>query len=146
MKFLLFPFSSTAQEEVSEEKVYDFVEEDPEFPGGTDAMTKYIVEHVEYPDKAKELGEQGIVYVKFVVASDGSVTNVSIRKGVSATLDAEATRVISAMPNWIPGMQAGKAVAVNYTLPIHFRLSTNKDERRAKKEEKRLKKALKKGG
>ncbi|MFT5823684.1 MAG: protein TonB [Crocinitomix sp.] len=143
MKFifilLLLPIFSFAQEK-SEEKVYDFVEVDPVYPGGTDAMVQYIQQNVEYPKMSREMGDQGIVYVKFIVAKDGAIKDVRIRKGVSAALDAEAMRVISSMPNWIPGKQAGKAVSVNFTLPIHFRLGSNKEERRAKKAAKKLKK------
>ena len=104
------------------ETVYDFVEVDPSFPGGAAAMNQWIVDNVDYPELAREMGEQGIVYVKFVVNSKGNIEKVSIRKGVSDALDAEAKRVVKKMPKWNPGEQAGKAVSVNFTLPIHFRL------------------------
>ncbi len=104
------------------EKVFDFVEVDPSFPGGPAAMNQWIVDNVEYPELAREMGEQGIVYVKFVVNSKGSIEKVSIRKGISDALDAEAKRVVKKMPKWVPGEQAGKPVSVNFTLPIHFRL------------------------
>lgn len=108
--------------EIKEEKVYDFVEVEPSFPGGAAAMQEWIKSKVEYPELAREMGEQGIVYVKFVVGSDGSIQNVKIAKGVSDALDTEAKRVVKAMPKWTPGEQAGKAVPVNFTLPINFRL------------------------
>lgn len=139
---ILLPIFSFSQE-TTEEKVYDFVEEDPAYPGGVDAMTKFIVEHVEYPEDARKNGEQGVVYVKFIVAKSGAITGVGIRKGVSEKLSAEAIRVVTEMPNWIPGEQNGKPVAVNYTLPIHFRLS-NGASKLSKKEKKKLKKELKK--
>jgi protein TonB len=104
------------------EKVFDFVEVDPSFPGGAAAMNEWIVNEVDYPELSREMGEQGIVYVKFVVNSKGNIEKVSIRKGVSDALDAEAKRVVKKMPRWIPGEQAGKPVSVNFTLPIHFRL------------------------
>ena len=104
------------------EKVFDFVEVDPTFPGGAGAMGQWIKDNVEYPELAREMGEQGIVYVKFVVNSKGNIEKVGIRKGVSDALDAEAKRVVRKMPKWIPGEQAGKPVSVNFTLPIHFRL------------------------
>ncbi len=104
------------------EKVFDFVEVDPSFPGGQAAMNQWIVDEVDYPELSREMGEQGIVYVKFVVNSKGNIEKVSIRKGISDALDAEAKRVVKKMPRWIPGEQAGKPVSVNFTLPIHFRL------------------------
>lgn len=105
-----------------EEPILDFVEVEPSFPGGAGAMTEWITNEVDYPELAREMGEQGIVYVKFVVNKDGSIQDVSIRKGVSDALDAEAKRVVKKMPRWTPGEQAGKPVRVNFTLPIHFRL------------------------
>lgn len=105
-----------------EEEILDFVEVEPSFPGGPAAMTEWIMNEVQYPELAREMGEQGIVYVKFVVNKNGSIEQVSIRKGVSDALDAEAKRVVKKMPKWIPGEQAGKPVRVNFTLPIHFRL------------------------
>lgn len=108
--------------EIKDEKVYDFVEVEPSFPGGAAAMQEWIKSKVEYPELAREMGEQGIVYVKFVVGSDGSIQDVKIAKGVSDALDAEAKRVVKAMPRWTPGEQAGKPVKVNFTLPINFKL------------------------
>ncbi|MFT5820973.1 MAG: protein TonB [Crocinitomix sp.] len=104
------------------EKVFDFVEIDPTFPGGPAAMAEWIKKEVSYPELAREMGEQGIVYVKFVVNSKGNIEKVGIRKGISDALDAEAKRVVRRMPKWVPGEQAGKPVSVNFTLPIHFRL------------------------
>ncbi len=69
-----------------------------------------------------EMGEQGIVYVKFVIDKDGSVVNEEVRKGVSESLDNEALRVVKMMPKWIPGEQDGKKVRVSFTLPISFKL------------------------
>ncbi|MFT5820974.1 MAG: protein TonB [Crocinitomix sp.] len=100
----------------------DFPEVEPSFPGGTIAMQQWIVDNVDYPELAREMGEQGKVYVKFVVNSKGKIEKVGIRKGISDALDAEAKRVIKKMPNWIPGEKDGKPVSVNFTLPIHFRL------------------------
>ncbi|MFT5823685.1 MAG: TonB family protein [Crocinitomix sp.] len=137
MKFLylllIWPIFSFAQEEVPDvpqeivpsSQVYDFVEEEPEFPGGMDAMTVYIANNIEYPAASIERDEQGIVYVKFVVGKDGSVSNVGIRKGVSTALDTEAKRVIAGMPKWKPGENNGEIVAVNFTIPVHFRLSNS---------------------
>ena len=86
-------------------------------------MNKWIQANVVYPESALTKNEQGFVYVKFVVNRDGSIEQVSIRKGVSEALDKEALRVVKSMPNWIPGKEEGKPVRVSFTLPISFRLS-----------------------
>ena len=106
----------------SKEIVYENVDVEPLFPGGAGAMNKWIVDNVDYPEIAREMGEQGKVYVQFVVNSKGNIEKVSIRRGVSDALDAEAKRVVKKMPNWAPGEKDGKPVSSNFTLPIHFRL------------------------
>lgn len=108
--------------EIVEEAIVDFAEVEPSFPGGESAMAEWINEHIEYPQLAIEMGEQGIVYVQFVVNTNGSIEQVKIRRGVSDALDAEAKRVVKKMPRWVPGEQAGKPVRVRFTLPVHFRL------------------------
>lgn len=107
---------------IEAEPIADFAEVEPTFPGGEGAMMTWIQEHIEYPQLAVEMGEQGIVYVQFVVNKDGSIEQVKIMRGVSDALDDEAKRVVRRMPKWTPGEQAGKKVRVRYTLPIHFRL------------------------
>ena len=109
-------------DEPQAEEILDFVEVEPSFPGGAAEMARFIQDKVKYPELAKEMGEQGIVYVKFVVNKNGSIEQVKIAKGVSDALDAEAKRVVRSMPRWTPGEQAGKPVRVNFTLPIHFRI------------------------
>lgn len=108
---------------VEVERIYDIVAIEPSFPGGPEAMTKWIQANVVYPQSAMDKNEQGNVYVKFVVNEDGSIEHVSIRIGVSEALDNEAMRVVKSMPNWNPGEHEGKPVRVNFTLPIAFRLS-----------------------
>ena len=112
-------------DEIVEEPVIDFAEVEPTFPGGEGAMMTWIQENIEYPQLAVEMGEQGIVYVQFVVNKDGSIEQVKIMRGVSDSLDEEAKRVVRRMPKWTPGEQAGKKVRVRYTLPIHFRVKNN---------------------
>ena len=107
---------------IEEEPIADFAEVEPTFPGGEAAMMEWIQENIQYPQLAVEMGEQGIVYVQFVVNKDGSIEKVKIMRGVSDALDGEAKRVVRKMPRWTPGEQAGKKVRVRYTLPIHFRL------------------------
>ena len=109
-------------EEVEEEKVFDVVEQMPDFPGGMSALMTYLSKHIKYPVVAEENGIQGRVIVTFVVEKDGSITDVQVIKSVDPSLDKEAKRVVSTMPKWIPGKQNGSAVRVKYTLPVTFRL------------------------
>lgn len=127
----LLPLVLKAQE--PDEKIYDFVEIEPEFPGGPEAMNNWIVQHITYPMAAWENGEHGIVYVKFIIAKTGEVTAAKVVKGVSESLDSEAVRVVSLMPKWKPGMQKGKPVAVNFTLPINFKLGSDRHDSKKKR-------------
>jgi TonB family protein len=102
------------------EEVFFIVEDMPEFPGGEQALRKYIAGAVKYPEIAQKNGIQGKVYVTFVVAKDGSVTNAKIARGVDPALDQEALRVVNSLPKWKPGKQRGKEVNVSYTVPINF--------------------------
>lgn len=111
------------KEEVKEEKVFDVVDEQPEYVGGHSAMVDYIVENVRYPEKAKAAEAEGTVYVEFVIASDGSITRAKVLKSVHELLDKEALRIVEAMPNWNPGIHEGKKVAVKFVLPIKFQLN-----------------------
>lgn len=104
----------------SEEPSLTIVEVMPEFPGGQEAMYKYLGKTVEYPDKALEAGIQGVVYVNFIIEKDGMLSNARILRGASPLLDSEALRVVQGMPKWTPGMQSGKPVRVQYNLPIRF--------------------------
>ena len=115
------------QEAVSNEdadsKVFDLVEQLPEFPGGVEAMMKFVTENVHYPESAFKSGTQGRVLVNFIIEADGSISNAHVLRKVSDDLDAEALRVTRAMPKWKPGMQDGKAVRVKFTMPFTFRLN-----------------------
>ncbi len=103
------------------QKVFDVVEQMPEFPGGMEALFKYMAENMKYPEDAKKQQVEGRVLVQFIVETDGSVSNTEVLKRVFPSLDAEAVRVISGMPKWIPGKQNGKVVRVKYTIPVSFR-------------------------
>ena len=122
-----------AKEEPQEEVVFQVVEEMPQFPGGLGEAMKFLAKNIKYPVEAQQAKIEGRVIVRFVVGRDGSVSDVEVVRGVSSELDAEAVRVVSLMPKWIPGKQRGKAVAVKYTMPIMFRLQTPAQEQ--KKEE-----------
>ncbi|MBP5210723.1 MAG: M56 family metallopeptidase [Bacteroidales bacterium] len=102
--------------------VFDVVEEMPQYPGGPQALFKFLGENVHYPAEAEKAGIQGRVIATFVVEKDGSISQPTIVKSVDPLLDAEAIRVISAMPNWKPGKQNGKVVRVKYTVPLSFNL------------------------
>ncbi|MDY4149365.1 MAG: energy transducer TonB [Paludibacteraceae bacterium] len=110
-------------EEEEEEVVFVVVETMPEFPGGQQALFKYLSENVKYPVIAQENGIQGRVICQFVVNKDGAIVDVEVvRSGGDPSLDKEAMRVIKSMPKWNPGKQRGKAVRVKYTVPVNFRL------------------------
>jgi protein TonB len=105
-----------------ETKVFDVVEQMPEFPGGQAALLKWISDNIKYPAIAEENGIQGRVVCTFVVERDGSVTDVQVARSIDPSLDKEAVRVLKKMPKWIPGKQNGSAVRVKYTVPVTFRL------------------------
>jgi protein TonB len=105
-----------------ETKVFDVVEQMPEFPGGQAALLKWISDNIKYPAIAEENGIQGRVVCTFVVERDGSVTDVQVARSIDPSLDKEAVRVLKKMPHWIPGKQNGSAVRVKYTVPVTFRL------------------------
>ena len=105
-----------------DDSIYNNVEVMPEFPGGMEAMMKYLSENIKYPEQAKEKNTQGRVLVTFIVEKNGSISDVKVVKGIGNGCDEEAVRVISAMPKWKPGMQNGKKVRVNFAIPISFKL------------------------
>lgn len=107
----------------TDDDVYDVVEKMPEFPGGMAELMKYLNSNIKYPVEAHKAGIQGRVVVSFVVNKDGTVKDAKIVRSVDKSIDAEALRVISAMPKWQPGYQDGKAVSVRYTVPVTFRLT-----------------------
>jgi protein TonB len=116
----------TELEEVDEykppEEVFIIVEEMPEFPGGDQALFKYVYDHIQYPQIALENGIEGNVYVKFCVTYKGKVDQISIIRGVDPSLDEEAIRIISTLPDFKPGKQAGNPVNVWYQFRIQFQL------------------------
>jgi protein TonB len=98
------------------------VEQQPEYPGGMDALRNFLGKNLNYPRQAASTGVSGRVYVSFVVNTDGSLTDLQVVKGIGFGCDEEAVRVMRKMPNWRPGKQAGRAVRVKYSLPISFTL------------------------
>lgn len=104
------------------QKVFDTVEQMPEYPGGMQAMIEFLQTNMKYPEDAAKQKVEGRVMVQFVVETDGSVSDVHVAKQVFPSLDAEAVRVVQAMPKWTPGKEKGRVVRVKYLLPIVFRM------------------------
>ena len=104
------------------QKVFDTVEQMPEYPGGMQAMIEFLQTNMKYPEDAAKQKVEGRVMVQFVVETDGSVSDVHVAKQVFPSLDAEAIRVVQAMPKWTPGKDKGRVVRVKYNLPIVFRM------------------------
>ena len=109
--------------EPEEEEVFMVVEDAPEFPGGINALLEYLKKNIKYPAICRDNNIQGRVIVSFVVNKDGKIVDPEVVKGVNPSLDKEALRVISTMPNWKPGYQRGKPVRVKYSVPVNFRLN-----------------------
>lgn len=104
------------------QETFDVVENMPQFPGGPSKLFEFLAQNVNYPTEAEKANIQGRVIATFVVEKDGSISNAKVVKSIDPSLDAEALRVINAMPNWLPGKQNGKEVRVKYTVPISFHL------------------------
>ena len=116
--------STTPTATVGGTEVYTVVEQDPEFDGGMEALAPWLGAHVNYPAEAQRQQLEGTVFVTFVVETDGSISNVRVlnHREETAPLEAEAVRVVRAMPKWKAGKQRGKKVRVQFTLPIVFKL------------------------
>ena len=112
----------TGYAQFTDNKVYESVEVMPEFPGGQAELLKFVAKSIKYPTEAQRRGAQGRVIVKFVVETNGSISNIHVVKGIDPLLDAEAIRVCTTMPTWAPARQEGKAVRCYYTIPVTFRL------------------------
>ena len=121
---------ANTEEQVTEEtapqskKVYNSVEQMPEFPGGQEGLMRYLQQNVQYPPTAVQNNVQGRVIVQFIIDETGQVGDVEVVRSVSEEVDAEAVRVIKSMPKFEPGRQNGEPVAVWYTLPIAFKMQS----------------------
>ena len=113
--------------QIDKNEVYQIVDKMPEFPGGEKALLNYISENIVYPQSAKDKNISGRVFVSFVIEKDGSVSDVKVMRGIDKECDAEAIRVVKAMPKWKPGMDDGKPVKVSYMLPVNFKLTDGSD-------------------
>jgi len=112
---------------VDEGEPYMIVEQMPKFPNGQEALMLYIAKQVKYPAEAKKAGAQGRVFIGFIVEPDGSLSDFKVLRGIGYGCDEEALRVVKSMPKWQPGMHRGKAVRVQYLVPVNFRLEEKQD-------------------
>jgi protein TonB len=121
---ILPPAEKPAVVEQEKDVPFVLVEQMPKFPGGENAMFKYISDNIVYPKAAQKSGIAGTVYIFFIIDKKGNVTSTEVRRGVKGgeELNAEALRVIKEMPQWEPGYQNGKPVSVQLTVPIKFTL------------------------
>ena len=108
------------EEVIEEEPIFFVVESPPCFPGGPQALYKYLSEHLSYPVMAREANIQGTVYLSFIVGKTGEITDVKVLRGIGGGCDEEAVRVVQSMPHWEPGKQRGVPVMVRFSLPVKF--------------------------
>ncbi len=116
------PVKIEEEEEEEDVQIFTVVENDPEFPGGMEALYKFLRDNIKYPQLARDNNITGRVYVTFVVEKDGSIANPRILKDIGGGCGQEAIRVVKSMPKWTPGKQRGKAVRVQFNLPVSFNL------------------------
>jgi len=112
-------------EEVQKPPIFSHVEQPPRFPGGDEAMLRWLRDNIVYPSIASEQGIQGVVNLRFVVTPTGTVEEVEVIKGLDPSCDKEAVRAVKKMPKWTPGKQNGNPVYVYYSLPVRFKLETS---------------------
>ncbi len=117
------PAVAEKQQQLENDTIYSVVENMPEFPGGKKAFFKYLSDNIKYPAQAKKKGIQGRVFINFTVEKDGTISDINVLRGIGGGCDKEAVRVVKTMPRWIPGKQYGKAVRVNFNLPVKFVLN-----------------------
>lgn len=111
-----------ANDALSNEKIFSVVEEQPEFPGGQQAMFQFLGKKIKYPKAAADANVQGKVFLQFVVTDEGNIQDIVVLKGIGFGCDAESVRVLKLFPKWKPGKQNGKPVNVKFTLPVNFQL------------------------
>ena len=110
-------------EAVDDDRIFDVVEQNAQFPGGDEACYKWLSEHIKYPSICQEQGIQGRVFVSFVVNKDGSIVDVKVMRSPDENLSKEAERVVKLMPKWKPARQGNKTVRSRFNLPVMFRLN-----------------------
>lgn len=110
------------KDELISDTVYSVVDKNPSFPGGTESLYAFLRENLRYPEEDRREGNQGTVFVSFVVKANGKIADIDIVRGVSPGIDSETLRVMHLMPDWEPGKLDGEAVNVQYNLPVRFGL------------------------
>jgi TonB family protein len=130
--------NKTIKSDEQKNQVFTVVEKMPSYPGGEEARIKYFTENLKYPPEARQKGVTGKVFVTYVIEEDGSISNVKVLRGIGGGCDEEAVRVISMMPKWNPGMQRGKAVRVQFNLPVNFVLDDGKNKEKSGEDTKEL--------
>ena len=113
-------FEQPVEEEEIDE-LFTIVEENPAYVGGDIAFIKFVQSNLVYPKKARRMGLEGRVFVQFVVEKDGSLTNVTVLRGISGGCNEEAIRVMQMSPKWLSGKQRGRSVRVQMVVPIIFK-------------------------
>jgi len=114
--------AQTVEEKNDNKETFTVVEVMPEYPGGEEALIKFLDKNLQYPKEARNKGIQGKVWAGFIVDKDGTLINIEILRGIGGGCDEEVLRVLKLMPKWKPGTQSGVAVAVKYRYPINFTL------------------------
>jgi protein TonB len=104
-------------------QIFTAVEQEPSFPGGMEQFYRFLQTNIRYPAKAFENNVQGKVFLTFVVEKDGSLTDIKVVRGIGSGCDEEARRVFTISPKWKPGIQNGRPVRVQYTMPVSFSLA-----------------------
>lgn len=103
-----------------EAPIVDYPDKEATFPGGAAAMKQFLADNINYPEIAMEMGDQGKVFIEFVVEKDGSITQIKVLRGVSREIDREAKRVVRDMPKWTPAESKGESVRARCRIPINF--------------------------
>ncbi len=119
-------------------EVFNVVEVQPEFPGGIDALVKYLKEKNVYPEKARQEKVEGTVYINFIIEADGSVSNAKLLRGIGSGCDEVALESVKNMPAWKPGKNRGVAVPVSFNIPIKFTLDPSKPAKEPEMPEKSM--------
>jgi protein TonB len=118
------PVAEVMKDEGDDDVIFTVVEQSAEYPGGMEALQKFLQKNVKYPAIARRMGVEGSVFVSFVIDKGGVISDIAVVKGISAECDKESVRVVSMMPPWKPGKQNGKAVRCRFVLPVKFKLAT----------------------
>ena len=122
------PDPGRSREPENHSRLFTYVEQMPQFPGGQTALLQTLAQTVRYPTEALEQRQEGRIFVTFVVDTTGAVQDAAVNKPLHPSLDKEAVRAVIDLPNFVPGKQLGKPQAVRFAVPIIFRLPANVDE------------------